>query len=131
MSKLQLFRETIKAQLTSELSIKSVDLSNEGLTEFPEELLAVKDTVEFINFGGNRISSLPTFIKEFHKLRILFFAQNNFTSIPVELGSLSNLYMLSFKGNQLENIPEDSLSPSLKWLILTDNKLKSKTLNIS
>lgn len=33
--------------------------------------------------------------------------------------------MLSFKSNRLTSIAEDSLSPSLGWLILTDNKLQS------
>jgi Leucine-rich repeat (LRR) protein len=39
------------------------------------------------------------------------------------LGRLLSLYMLSFKNNELETVPEESLPPSLQWLILTDNKI--------
>jgi len=104
--------------------ITHVNLSNCELTEFPLELLRYKDTLELINFGGNKLSSLPSEIVEFQKLKILFFAENCFTSIPVELGKLPNLYMLSFKNNKVSTIEPTSLSSSLKWLILTDNKIK-------
>eukprot|EP01031_Cornospumella_fuschlensis_P043568 gene43568-53268_t len=100
-----------------------VDLSNEGLTSFPDILYRIKDDVEFINFGGNHLSSLPDEIVEFRNLRILFFANNNFTSVPACLGSLPCIRMLSFKSNKLTEVPEASLSASIKWLILTDNLL--------
>jgi hypothetical protein len=77
--------------------ITQINLANAGFTEFPMELLRYKDTLEFINFGGNKLSSLPPEIAQFQKLRILFFAENYFTEIPVELGQLPQLYMLSFK----------------------------------
>lgn len=103
--------------------IKEIDLSNCDLTEFPKELYIVKDTVEMINLGGNSLSVLPDNISLFTKLRILFFANNKFEVVPDILGSLPNLYMLSFKSNLLRAIPEQSLSPSVGWLILTDNQL--------
>ncbi len=105
-------------------SITRVDLSNSNLVEFPEVLYRIKDEVEFINFGGNSLSSLPERIIEFKKLRILFFANNKFISYPSVLKDLPNLYMISFKSNLLSFIGENSLSESIHWLILTDNKLK-------
>jgi Leucine-rich repeat (LRR) protein len=104
--------------------LTKVDLSDCGLSKVPLELLLpCKDTIEFINVGGNSLSSLPDGLAEFSRLRILFFAQNKFKRIPSVLGRLSSLYMLSFKSNQLETVPEHSLAPSLYWLILTDNKI--------
>lgn len=103
--------------------ITKVDLSNEGLTSFPDALYAIKDDVEFINFGGNQLSSLPDEIAQFSNLKILFFANNNFTAIPECLGLLPSIRMLSFKSNRIAEIPEASLSSSIKWLILTDNQI--------
>jgi Leucine-rich repeat (LRR) protein len=108
-------------------TLTKVDLSNCNLTEFPLDLLLpCKDTLEMINFGGNSLSSLPEEIAEFRKLRILFFAQNKFNHIPDILGSLPSLYMLSFKSNIVERVSATSLSPSIRWLILTDNKISGK-----
>ena len=102
------------------------DLSNSGLVDFPLELLwPARDSLELINLGGNSISSLPDEIRHFTKLRVLFFAGNKFARLPSVLGTMPSLYMLSFKSNCLEEVPEDSLSPSVGWLILTDNKIKS------
>ena len=107
-------------------TMKEADLSNAGLSEFPLELLwPARDSLELINLGGNSISSLPDEIRHFTKLRVLFFAGNKFTRLPSVLGSMPSLYMLSFKSNCLEEVPEDSLSPSVGWLILTDNKIKT------
>jgi hypothetical protein len=116
--------ERLRERILNGETIVNVDLSGQGLTSFPGELYQLKDTVEFINFGNNQLSSLPMDLKVFSKLRILFFAQNLFTSIPTVLHDLPALYMLSFKSNQLDSFPEDSLNPNLQWLILTDNRLK-------
>lgn len=100
-----------------------VDLSNCELTSIPTAIFQLADCLEELNLGGNKLSSLPDTMAVFQKLRILFFAQNNFTSIPIVLGKLPALYMLSFKSNQLQVIEDASLSPSICWLILTDNKI--------
>ena len=106
--------------------LTKIDLLDCHLTEFPLNLLLpIKDSIEIINLGGNHLSSLPEEISQFNKLRILFFANNNFTTIPKVLGTMSSLYMLSFKANKLVEIHPDSLSPSIHWLILTDNQLTS------
>ena len=100
-----------------------VNLSNLGLTEFPLELLKLHDSLEMLNMGGNHLSTLPPEFDCFTKLRILFFAGNRFETIPECLGRLPSLYMVSFKGNKLSTISPTSLSPSIGWLILTDNCL--------
>lgn len=106
--------------------LSKIDLLGCQLSEFPLDLLLpLKDSIEMINLGGNCLSSLPEEIVQFTKLRILFFANNNFTSIPAVLGKMPSLYMLSFKANQLTEISPESLSPSIHWLILTDNQISS------
>ncbi|CAE7507735.1 IRL7 [Symbiodinium microadriaticum] len=113
----------VLARITAGEVFSEVNLSNRGLTEFPMELLKLQDSLEVLNLGGNNLSSLPPEVSCFRKLRILFFAGNKFEVMPEQLGSLSSLYMLSFKSNKLTHIPPDSLSPSVGWLILTDNSL--------
>ena len=107
-----------------------VDLSNEGLTEFPIELLDLCDCLEVLNLGGNRLQSLPQRFVEFKKLRVLFFAQNCFNIIPSILGEVASLRMVSFKSNQVSVVPPDSLSPSITWLILTDNQIEGNMVII-
>ena len=126
MSSTPLKVEALRLRIENgESSLSEVDLSSCALTTFPLELLwPLRDTLEVLNLGGNGISSLPDEIRWFGRLRILFFAGNRFTSVPPVLGCLPSLYMLSFKSNCLEEVPEESLSPRLGWLILTDNKIK-------
>jgi hypothetical protein len=99
-----------------------LDLSNLSLKEVPSVIFELKD-LEFINFGGNKLNSLPSDIKELRKLKTLFFANNDFESVPSVLGDLPELFMLSFKGNKIKHIDPVSLSPSIQWLILTDNQI--------
>jgi len=78
-----------------------------------------------IRYKGNQLSNLPEDLSCFTQLRVLFFAQNKFDHIPPQLGKLPSLYMLSFKNNFLRFIDESALSPSIAWLILTDNELSA------
>lgn len=122
---IQIARNEDEGNSVDEGLVKNIDLSNVGLTEFPLSLLyRWREQIELINLGGNQISSLPDDIQEFTSLKILFFASNEFTQIPSVLGRLPKLSMLSFKSNKIGYIPEDSLAPTIKWLILTDNNIQ-------
>lgn len=101
----------------------TIDLSNCNLTSIPIEVFQCHDSLEVLNLGGNNLESLPDSMIKLQKLRVLFFAQNKFKSIPIILGKLYSLFMLSFKSNQIEYIDHESLSPTICWLILTDNKI--------
>lgn len=100
-----------------------VDLSNEGLSEFPRELFTIAQSIEVLNLGGNHLSQLPEEILQFTELKILFFGQNDFCHIPSQLGQLPKLRMLSFKANHVQTVSESCLSVNLEWLILTDNNI--------
>lgn len=115
---------SVLAKIAEGEKLTKVDLSNEGLHVFPEQLFALSDCLEVLNMGGNNLSSLPQDFSQFSKLRILFFAQNQFTEIPKQLGTMGSLFMLSFKSNKIQHIAPESLSPSIAWLILTDNQIE-------
>lgn len=116
--------EDILERIKSGERLSKVDLSNEGLGEFPTQLFALFDCLEVLNMGGNSLSTLPSEFAQFSKLRILFFAQNQFTEIPALLGSMGSLFMVSFKSNKVKHIAPEALSPSISWLILTDNQIE-------
>jgi Leucine-rich repeat (LRR) protein len=104
--------------------LTKVDLSNCDLTEIPTEIFDLGSSLEFLNLGGNQISTIPIEIQKLTHLKILFFAQNHFEIVPPVLGTLPSLFMLSFKSNKIQEVPDESLSPSIGWLILTDNKIR-------
>jgi len=102
---------------------RELNLSGMGLTLLPQECFDFVESLEILNLGGNHISSLPADFDRFQRLRVLFFAGNSFIYVPKVLGRMKSLYMLSFKGNRLEQVDEEALSPSIGWLILTDNRI--------
>lgn len=101
---------------------KRLDLSC-GLTNFPEEIFALADTLEILNLSGNALSMLPDDLPKLHKLRVIFCSDNQFTKLPEVLGQCPNLEMVGFKANQILSLPAAALPDKLRWLILTDNQL--------
>lgn len=95
-----------------------------GLTSFPEEIFALAETLEILNLTGNRLSFLPEDLPRLKKLKILFCSSNDFDHLPAILGQCPALEMVGFKSNRITRIQEDALPPSLRWLILTDNRIE-------
>ncbi|KII36020.1 protein kinase [Pseudomonas fluorescens] len=100
--------------------ITRLDLSD-GLTEFPQEIFDLADSLEVLNLSGNALSSLPDDLHRLTRLRVLFCSDNRFTELPVCLGQCATLTMVGFKANRIERVPGEALPPLLRWLILTDN----------
>jgi tRNA A-37 threonylcarbamoyl transferase component Bud32 len=97
---------------------------SENLTVIPPELYQYAQTLEVLDLSGNALTSLPDEFSCFVNLRILFLSNNKFETFPDVLSTLPNLDIVGFKANQIKEIPEQSLSVSLRWLILTDNKIE-------
>lgn len=105
-------------------SARTVRLVNLGLTEFPQALFALADTLEVLDLSGNQLTSLPDDMRRLRKLRILFCSNNPFTQLPVALGDCEQLEMVGFKACAIAQVSEHSLPARLRWLILTDNQLR-------
>jgi hypothetical protein len=103
--------------------IKRLDLSC-GLTEFPREIFDLADSLEVLNLSGNALSSLPDDLNRLHKLRVIFCSDNCFIRVPEVLGRCGNLEMVGFKANQISELPAAALPEKLRWLILSDNRLR-------
>lgn len=98
---------------------------SEGLTEFPREIFALADTLEYLDLSGNALTSLPEDFARLHRLQVLFCAGNRFTALPVVLGQCQSLSMVGFRSNQISTIQGAALPPKLRWLILTGNQIAS------
>lgn len=97
---------------------------SENLTEFPTEILSLKETLEVLDLTGNQLSTLPDELAGFSKLRIIFCSENRFTELPEVLGRCPALTMVGFKANQIATVSAKALPAGLRWLILTDNAIE-------
>ncbi|WP_429065677.1 leucine-rich repeat-containing protein kinase family protein [Aeromonas veronii] len=96
----------------------------ENLTEFPSEILSLKETLEVLDLTGNQLSTLPDELAGFGKLRIIFCSENRFTELPEVLGRCPALTMVGFKANRIATVSAKALPAGLRWLILTDNAIE-------
>ena len=104
--------------------IKRLKIS-ENLTTFPKEIFSLAESLEILDLSDNQLSSLPKELAEFKKLKIVFASNNKFEALPEVLGDCENLEMIGFKSNQIKHVAASALPPKLRWLILTENLIKS------
>jgi hypothetical protein len=104
--------------------IQRLSLS-EGLTSFPTEILSLADSLEILDLSNNQLSAFPDELKQLKKLRIVFASNNNFEELPDVLGQCENLEMVGFKSNRIKQVSESSLPFKLRWLILTNNRIET------
>lgn len=100
-----------------------LDLRGCGLVELPAEVLALADTLEVLDLSGNALGTLPDGLARLTRLHTLFASSNRFTALPPVLGRLPALDTMGFKANQIADVPAQALAPTLRWLILTDNRI--------
>ncbi len=97
---------------------------NCGLTEFPREILDFAESVEILDLSNNHLKALPDDFGRLTNLKAAFFFNNAFTEIPEVLAQCPHLSVIGFKANRIQRISDRSLSPILRWLILTDNQIE-------
>jgi hypothetical protein len=96
-----------------------------GLTEFPNEIFELAETLEILDLSGNALTALPDDLARLHKLRIFFCSDNQFSELPEVLGSCPALSMVGFRNNRIRIVSASAIPPQLRWLILTGNQIES------
>lgn len=95
-----------------------------GLTQFPDAIFDLADTLEHLDLSGNELSSLPADFGRLGKLKRLFLSYNRFTEVPDVIADCPQLEMVGFKANRIATMSDRAVPPNLRWLILTDNCLE-------
>lgn len=108
-----------------------LDLRGCGLTALPDEVLSLADTLEVLDVSGNVLVSLPDELAQLSRLHTVFASNNRLTTLPPVLGRLPVLDTLGVKANRIEDVPAQALSPTLRWLILTDNRITALPSNLT
>ncbi|KAK6186062.1 hypothetical protein SNE40_008169 [Patella caerulea] len=108
------------------LGSNTLDLSNKGLLQIPEEILQMP-TLEHLYLEGNELSFLPDeFFDCLPNLKWLDLRRNQLTRLPsVYLGRHQNLRNLLLEFNNLKSLPlELGLVKSLSGLNISNNPLE-------
>lgn len=96
-----------------------------GLDAFPDEILALGDTLEILDLGRGQLTDLPADFGVLRRLRILFCSGNRFERLPPVLGECPELSQIGCRGAGMREVPGASLPSRLRWLTLTDNMIES------
>ncbi len=104
---------------------RELRLEGLGLTEFPQEIFGLAETLEILDLGHNALRDLPHDFARLTRLRALFCSGNPFDRLPSVLGDCENLSQLGFRGCRMREAPAEALPRRLRWLTLTDNALES------
>ena len=84
----------------------TLDLSRQGLTEIPSEIVQLAQ-LRRLRLDGNQLTSLPSVIGQLTNLQGLQLDGNQLTSLPSEIGQLTNLQGLRVDRNQLTCLPSE------------------------
>ena len=151
LSNLLSFRDKAK---TLNKQSHTLDMSNQGLTSFPTEILD-QTTITVLNLSHNQLTSLPAEIQHltnleelyvednkltgslvaeihhFKKLRILDASDNELTGIPAEIGQLKSIAVIDLSNNKLDTMPQEiiNLADALDELNLSGNNYSSNSLH--
>lgn len=117
--------QTLAALKNGQLSSVSRLQLAENLSQFPEEIFGLADTLEVLDLSNNQLSSLPDNFGQLKNLKIVFLSNNQFESLPTVLADCPKLEMIGFKANKIHTVEENSLPTHTRWLILTDNYIET------
>jgi hypothetical protein len=96
-----------------------------GLTEFPQEIFSLSDSLEMLDLSGNALTDLPHDLHRLRHLKILFCSNNPFTHLPEAIGQCLQLQVVGFKACRIREVSARALPAQLRSLILTDNCIES------
>ncbi len=114
----------IKSASENPLLVEKLVLHRKDLTEFPAEIIQMKNLEELI-LDANEIKTIPPEIGELVNLSRISLKFNDLDSLPKEIGKLKNLKELSLEHNKLKQIPKEIGNlENMEFLYIGKNELK-------
>jgi Leucine-rich repeat (LRR) protein len=119
---------SIKEALVNPTIVKSLDLSDQKLTQLPADILKLTN-LEKIDIGSNPdLDLVQTFdvLKQIGSLKVLWLTDGKIKAIPNNISQLKTLEELWLDDNELTSFPEPVKQlNNLKYLRLFSNKIKN------
>lgn len=97
-----------------------LELNNLGLTSFPVSIRKLK-SIENIDFGGNKIKTLPKWIGELKELIGINLRGNELRILPEEITNLNRLRVIHLNDNNLSSLPDGLQNLSITEIRLEGN----------
>lgn len=103
----------------------ALQLSKQGLKEFPENLHKLSKNLRTLDFSENKIAAVPPYIGSFQQLKTVNLNSNRIVSLPQELGSLKKLESLLLDSNAISKLPSTFVNLShLRTVSLGSNNFQ-------
>lgn len=119
---------SIKEALVNPIIVKSLDLSDQKLTQLPSDITKLIN-LEKVDIGSNpNLDLVQAFdiLKQIGNLKTLWLTDGKIKAIPDNISELKNLEELWLDDNELTSFPEPVKQlKNLKYLRLFSNKIKS------
>jgi hypothetical protein len=104
--------------------LKELHLTKCDLTEFPDRLGKLSQSLAILNLSNNKIRKVDPCLITFRNLKHLNLSCNEIRVIPLELVFIKSLLHLDISRNQVQKVPFTiGLMKSLKQLNLSHNRL--------
>lgn len=119
---------SIKEALVNPTIVKSLDLSDQKLTQLPNDITKLTN-LEKIDIGSNpNLDLVQAFdiLKQIENLKILWLTEGKIKTIPNNISELKNLEEIWLDDNELTSFPEPIKQlRNLKYLRLFSNEIKN------
>ena len=119
---------SIKEALVNPTTVKSLDLSDQKLTQLPNDIIKLIN-LEKIDIGSNPDLDLVqafNILKQIGSLKILWLTDGKIKAIPNNISQLKNLEEIWLDDNELTSFPEPVKQlKNLKYLKLFSNEIKN------
>lgn len=99
-------------------------LTVRGARECPAAAYELADEIEILDLSHNYLTTLPSDMARFTKLRVLFVSGNPLGEVPEALADCTALQLVGLKSCGITQMESDCLPPSIQGIILTDNQLE-------
>ena len=96
----QLNNSILNIDTSKSICLESINLSNNNLDSFPNEILSFKE-LRVLNLQNNNISQIPSKISGLQKLKALNLLGNDIRTLPNEIKELKNLRLLIIINNPI------------------------------